>query len=676
VSIETNPHPTGWLHDPGEVQGVLATMPMPLFGVAAPHLWRSGANQTTLLYKAWKDVNGSYIDYPAQEIGCCVSRGFGHGVDLLQCVQVSLGKKAEKFTPTSHEFIYGTCRVDIGGQRGSYQDGAVGAWAAKAVSTIGTVSQELVGPYDDRKCKEWGARGVPANLKQEAAEHQVLTTSLVTTYEELEDALANGFPVTVCSNQGFTMSRDQDGFCQPRGSWAHCCPPEAMVGGLIPKRAEHVHVGDHVLGHDGVIHQVSAVMARQYKGSMVSIAVAGLPPVRFTPEHPVRVERTVTQTTVARPSPQFELQCAGGRVAVSPVALLESRRDLLWIQAKDVRPGDCLVMPYDYSFGHMVGRPEWFQRDWRTKNVPLDISEPDSRLAWLFGLYIANGNSVSGHKIVITLPSHKEDVIKRACFAVRLLGLEPTLITKEKHVRIIAYSSIVADTFRYWFGGGNLGPEKKIPEFLFDGWDVPALVDGIHAGDGDGANLPRPKIYTTSRTLLNQLWMILVADGRRPAIHLCSRSRGTFANAKPLYAIQYARETDYSDQRKKNHPGYRGKNYVLPVKAMEQIPYDGLVYNFEVEGSNSYVADGVAVHNCMLICGVRADSRPGACIFQSWGSNVPSGPLALDQPPNSFWADKQVVARMLGMQDSWALSAYEGYPGTPLPSAWTYGGFI
>jgi hypothetical protein len=77
--------------------------------------------------------------------------------------------------------------------------------------------------------------------------------------------------------------------------------------------------------------------------------------------------------------------------------------------------------------------------------------------------------------------------------------------------------------------------------------------------------------------------------------------------------------------------------------------------------------------HCMLIVGVRADSRPGACIFQSWGPNVPSGPLALDQPNNSFWADRNTVARMLSMQDSWALSDYDGYPGAPLPSHWTIG---
>ena len=63
-------------------------------------------------------------------------------------------------------------RVDIGGERGSYSDGAVGAWAAKAVSTIGTVSRDVVGPYDGQRAKDWGAEGVPADIKAKAGRPQ------------------------------------------------------------------------------------------------------------------------------------------------------------------------------------------------------------------------------------------------------------------------------------------------------------------------------------------------------------------------------------------------------------------------------------------------------------------------------------------------------------------------
>lgn len=213
----------GWIHSPGEVARHLATLAKPTFGVAAPHLSGAGYGKTTLLYKAFKDANnGAYIAYVRQRIGDCVSHGFGHGVDLLECVQIAIGRKAEAFQQTATEAIYGMARIDVGkGQMGT-EDGAVGAWAAKAVSEIGTVSRDVLGPYDGDRAASWGYYGVPAAVKAQAIDHQVETVTLVSTYEELEDALANGYPVPVCSNQGFTLTRDAEGFCAPSGVWGHC----------------------------------------------------------------------------------------------------------------------------------------------------------------------------------------------------------------------------------------------------------------------------------------------------------------------------------------------------------------------------------------------------------------------------------------------------------------------
>jgi hypothetical protein len=213
----------GWRHDPAEVERMLKGMPRPYFAAAAPHLGGSGSGQSTLLYKAFKEVGGGqYLDYPAQAIGDCVSHGFGHGIDLLEAVQIAGGQGTNEFKQTATEAIYGMARVDIGGQRGSDEDGAVGAWAATAVTTLGTLPRDVVGPYDGARAKLWGANGVPEELKARAAEHKVRSTSLIATYGELEDALANGYPVTVCSNQGFTLERDAQGFCRPHGVWGHC----------------------------------------------------------------------------------------------------------------------------------------------------------------------------------------------------------------------------------------------------------------------------------------------------------------------------------------------------------------------------------------------------------------------------------------------------------------------
>lgn len=212
----------GWVDDPQAVAQVFRSLPHPVFSTAAPHLM-AGEDKNVLLYKAWTDVyNGKYPEYPAQTIGDCVSQGFAHGTDLLAAIEIVLAGENESYKETATEAVYGMARVDIGGGRLGRSDGAVGAWAAKAVSEIGTVSREVVGPYDGARAKKWGFSGVPTEIKSKAGEHKVGVVSRVSTWAELTAALANGYPVPVCSNQGFTSVRDANGFCRPQGTWAHC----------------------------------------------------------------------------------------------------------------------------------------------------------------------------------------------------------------------------------------------------------------------------------------------------------------------------------------------------------------------------------------------------------------------------------------------------------------------
>jgi hypothetical protein len=84
-------------------------------------------------------------------------------------------------------------------------------------------------------------------------------------------------------------------------------------------------------------------------------------------------------------------------------------------------------------------------------------------------------------------------------------------------------------------------------------------------------------------------------------------------------------------------------------------------------------AEGEWAH-AMLICGKRITGRKGYLIAQSWGPDTPSGPLALDQPDFTFWAEVNVVGKMLQSKDSFSFSGFAGYPGRPLPSHWSYSG--
>jgi hypothetical protein len=195
-----------------------------LFG-AAPHLF--GAPEPTspvLLYPAWQHALGRDPSYPAQLIGDCVSFGHGHANDLLQCIEIGLGgMAANDYQETDTEFIYGASR-QVANILGS-PDGSYGSAAVRAMTSIGTVSRAMLGDagaYSGARAKTWGATGPGSAIEAMATPFKLGMAASVSTWEELVAALQNGYPVTICTGQGFVLTRDADGFCDAKGTWGHC----------------------------------------------------------------------------------------------------------------------------------------------------------------------------------------------------------------------------------------------------------------------------------------------------------------------------------------------------------------------------------------------------------------------------------------------------------------------
>ncbi len=218
----------GWAYKPKEVDNVMMSLPIPVFGDIYQPLKDSGRGKVILLYEFVERVAKEF-PVSNQTIGDCVSHGAACAVNVLKATEIVLkGDFEEWIAATSTEDIYGGSRVLIGNGRLGYGDGSVGAWAAQYVSTYGTLLRKSYGTidlsvYDGNRAKIWGnpGNGTPRDLLVYSKEHLVKTVSQVRNYEEARDAIANGYPVTVASNQGFTKTRDKDGFALASGSWAH-----------------------------------------------------------------------------------------------------------------------------------------------------------------------------------------------------------------------------------------------------------------------------------------------------------------------------------------------------------------------------------------------------------------------------------------------------------------------
>lgn len=181
----------------------------------------------------------------AQGIGDCVAWGYEVACTIATAVDIYIDKEPWRWPgPYATEPIYGGSRVEARGKsRGSWSDGSYGGAAAKWITKWGVlkrvnysvttgVSDHNLSTYNKDKAKQWGYWGSggkydKGRLDKVAKDYPAKEAVLVTSFKDAANCILSGYPIAVCSGQGFTKTRDEDGFCKPRGNWSHCM---AFVG--------------------------------------------------------------------------------------------------------------------------------------------------------------------------------------------------------------------------------------------------------------------------------------------------------------------------------------------------------------------------------------------------------------------------------------------------------------
>jgi hypothetical protein len=193
----------------------------PLFGDASKKISGTGKGKLSTPYKSvLRFEKNPYNE--RQTVGDCVSHGTRNACDITRAVEIDIGNEREDWvTKGATEAIYGA--------RGFSGEGMSCARAAEFVSKIGGIVLRKNYPgiadfskYNGNLGAGWGGRGLPDKVLDLANDHQIKTASLIRTVEEARDALANGYGIAVCSNYGFSNTRDKKGFARTSGSWGHC----------------------------------------------------------------------------------------------------------------------------------------------------------------------------------------------------------------------------------------------------------------------------------------------------------------------------------------------------------------------------------------------------------------------------------------------------------------------
>jgi len=220
----------GWVDSSAAREEFIRTHPEPFLSQQYESIKGSGRGKVVLLYKFFEEITKNPLVPHYQEIGDCVAHAFGLGVDVLTAVQILMLNRPEMWvTKCATEIIYAGSRVEVGAGRLRRSDGSTGVWASEFVREWGILLRQAYenGKYDYTNysgavARKLGKTGVPNILEPLCRLHPVKTCAIVRSWEECRDAVANGYPVAMCSNAGFNTKRDKDGFLRrSRRPWYH-----------------------------------------------------------------------------------------------------------------------------------------------------------------------------------------------------------------------------------------------------------------------------------------------------------------------------------------------------------------------------------------------------------------------------------------------------------------------
>lgn len=263
---------------------------------------------------------------------------------------------------------------------------------------------------------------------------------------------------------------------------------------------------------------------------------------------------------------------------------------------------------YDLSFSE----PTWIDaKDLHRKHraiqlLPIDTTDDDHTEAfwWLVGNYLAEGwirrrydRKTTEHGIVLAChPDDSEFVMKK----VREAGFHSTL-AKEGHVSKIHILSVELAAFIAQFKCG--AANKCIPGWVFGiaPTKCAAIISGYMFGDGhEGPNPVGKGRLHRATTVSKALALSIVLLAQRAYNIVASVTYhvrpekceidGRTVNQKPTWGISIPERNQINRMN-----GQHGLRFIRNNAPTGET---ATVYNISVEEDESYIADGVVVHNC------------------------------------------------------------------------------
>lgn len=359
------------------------------------------------------------------------------------------------------------------------------------------------------------------------------------------------------------------------------------------KPIEQVEVGDRVLTHTGEASRVTELHRRTYKGTFYAIRPANEDVMYATCEHPFWVarERDVRAHGVwidgAQPEMRWEYAKRLDSAVLSHPAVSRT------VEPAGITPAHARILGYYLAEGHIT-------RDKlkRWNGVEFTVNEADRINAELPGLCESLGTR--------NAPNWRQRVNSKAAWSIHIC--DPALAEFcAKYAGRYSKTKKLAEEVLYW-------PEDLQYELLgayFEGDGCGHAANGTLSASTSSGGLAHQLRLILHRLGLPASWQRLEhkpsGKAKKPTTEWVVFLGRQWAAKLAPYCSKVA---PVEVRRTKNAVKRYGDYWLIPVREYEEFEAEAEVYNFEVEGDNSYIVNGVAAHNCKIpfdLCSICTD---------------------------------------------------------------------
>jgi hypothetical protein len=347
------------------------------------------------------------------------------------------------------------------------------------------------------------------------------------------------------------------------------------------KRIDQIRLNDEVLTAEGNTGRVRHLFVRHESECLVRIKLRGHYGIAATAEHPVLTKRGYVRMDRLRLDDYVAIpRYIPGRSTA--------------IQTADHRHWTAKVTSDRRTkrFAGVVGRRATVVQ---VAPVP-DLITMTRGFGRIVGLFLAEGHT-DRNKLTWTFHRNERDTL--ASELVQLLrdelGAEANIQERGRPntIKVNLHGRVWSELFASLCGNGS-GFKRMHPDITSGPGE---FLEGVWSGwiDGDGHTGENTIQGTTvSRDLALSMFDIANALGLHPRITHCD-PKVSHGVKKRLRRYDVVIPTGEGTNRQPMDDSAQWRK----VMSVIAEPYQGDVYNFEVDGDNSYVAEGIGVHNCV-----------------------------------------------------------------------------